>query len=124
MPFCPKCRYEYEPGLMVCPDCAITLVDRLSEKAVIAQSPDDSWVVVGSVGSRTRSALAKGSLDSNNIPSIILPAELSGQDLAVMTSLGGQGAQNVIMVPKEFQEEARMILEVVFGDNPSQPEQR
>lgn len=31
MPWCPKCRYEYVPGIKVCPDCKEALVDSLDE---------------------------------------------------------------------------------------------
>ncbi len=27
--FCPKCRYEYNPGITICPDCNEPLVDQL-----------------------------------------------------------------------------------------------
>ena len=31
MPFCPKCGYEYEGGIDMCPDCEEKLVDHLTE---------------------------------------------------------------------------------------------
>jgi predicted amidophosphoribosyltransferase len=31
MPYCPKCGYEYEPGIKVCPDCEEELVEELTE---------------------------------------------------------------------------------------------
>jgi hypothetical protein len=32
MPFCPKCKYEYKPGIEICPDCDEKLVDSLPEE--------------------------------------------------------------------------------------------
>lgn len=31
MPFCPKCRFEYKPGMEFCPDCGRKLVPKLKE---------------------------------------------------------------------------------------------
>ena len=34
MPYCPKCRDEFEDWVKVCPDCNVTLVDELPEMSV------------------------------------------------------------------------------------------
>ena len=39
-----------------------------------AMMPDDSWLVVGGVVSHDQTRVAKGSLDSSNIPSMVLPS--------------------------------------------------
>lgn len=31
MPFCPNCKFEYNPGIEKCPDCGSPLVERLEE---------------------------------------------------------------------------------------------
>jgi hypothetical protein len=31
MPYCPKCREEYQDWVKVCPDCNVALVDKLPE---------------------------------------------------------------------------------------------
>jgi hypothetical protein len=33
MPFCPKCRDEFQDEVAVCPDCGVRLVERLAEEA-------------------------------------------------------------------------------------------
>jgi len=32
MPYCPKCRFEYKPTVVICPDCGEKLVAKLRQK--------------------------------------------------------------------------------------------
>ena len=41
MPFCPKCGYEYEPTVSVCPDCDMDLVDELDTPGQAVEPPRD-----------------------------------------------------------------------------------
>ncbi len=119
MPICPKCKYEYRPGTTVCPDCGEKLVESLPPK-MVAQSPDDSWVSVCRVGSVVKSEMAKGALDSNNIPSIVMSSSFSahGKGLDYVSGLAlSEAGGNVIMVPREYRVEAELILQVVLGDD-------
>jgi hypothetical protein len=127
MPFCPQCRYEYSPGVLVCPDCSKTLVDQLQPRTPVAQAPDESWVIVGTVSSQMKSEMAKGSLDSNNIPSMVLSSRLSGYNgwidfLSGAATAVGDG--DVIMVPREYRDEAQLILEAVLGEEFNRLEER
>lgn len=124
MSFCPKCRYEYKSGVMVCPDCNETLVDHLQPSAVVAQHPDDSWVAVGTVQSTVKAELAKGSLDSSNIPSVILSSSFGAYGkLADYSSqpVLSNSEGNIILVPREYREEAELLLEGVLGDDYKPP---
>jgi len=112
--------------MMMCPDCGVELADVLPVNAQAAVSPDASWVVMGQVESTMKSDMAKGSLDSNNIPSVILSStfNIAGKGFTGSGSLlQGGGAGNVILVPREFEEDALLILEAVLGDDLIQPEQ-
>jgi hypothetical protein len=123
--FCPKCRYEYEVGILVCPDCNETLVDELPPEKIAAVMPDDSWIVVGNVASGIKSEIARGSLDSNNIPSVILSSTFGafGKGMDFHSGLAGaHGGGNIIMVPRDYREEAVLILEAVLGEDLIQPE--
>lgn len=127
MPFCPKCRYEFNPDALLCPDCNQSLVDELPVKTVTAEVPDDSWVVIGSVGNKMKSDMVKGSLDSNNIPSMVLSSSFSGRNgwSAVVSEMASSPKHgNVIMVPREFEMEASLVLESVLGEDFKQPNQR
>jgi hypothetical protein len=121
VPFCPMCRYEYHPGVTVCADCGEKLVaelPRTGPKAAIR--PDDSWVSVCRIRGQVSSELAKGALDSNNIPSMLMSSAYS----ALSGRLGtgpeikiSAGDGNIMMVPREFVQEAELILEAVLGDD-------
>ena len=105
---------------MVCPDCGVRLVDIHPARLTAAERPDRSWVVMGQVASRMQSEMAKGSLDSNNIPSVIMPARLegAGRSLFAATAAGRVDEEgSLIMVPREFQEDAMMVLEAVLGED-------
>ncbi len=110
---------------MMCPDCGVRLVDELPAHGQAAVTPDTSWVVMGQVASAMKSEMAKGSLDSNNIPSVIMSSSFTGagrgfNSAAALFHGGAEG--NVIMVPREFEEDALLILESVLGDDLIQPE--
>ena len=125
MSYCPKCRYEYEVGMLVCPDCNETLVDKLPPDRTAAVVPDDSWIVVGGVASEIKSEMARGSLDSNNIPSMILSSTFGAFGRGLDFNLGLAGtrrAGNIIMVPREYGEQAALVLEAILGEDLIQPE--
>ncbi|MEW5994425.1 MAG: hypothetical protein AB1744_08510 [Candidatus Zixiibacteriota bacterium] len=120
MSYCPQCRYEYEAGVLVCPDCNKPLVDQLDAEETAAVRPDDSWAVVGRVASEMKAEMARGALDSNNIPSVMLSSTFNaygkGMDFqSGITQSTSEG--NVIMVPREYREEALLILEGVLGED-------
>jgi hypothetical protein len=119
MAYCPKCREEFESGLMICPDCGLALADQLPAGAGAAVTPDTSWVVLGQVASEIKSEMAKGSLDSNNIPSMILSSSFNkrGSGFDIRHTPHGRTEGNVIMVPREFRDDAWFILHSVLGDD-------
>lgn len=119
MPVCPKCHYEYMLGKVVCADCQVPLVDNLTVAGDKELTPDDDWTVVGAVEGDLRSALARGSLDSNNIPSVMLSSR-SDLTASHLGSIGGGSSfgpdRHLFLVPKEFKDEALTILQGVLGD--------
>ena len=103
MSFCPKCKYEYQPGVLMCPDCNVQLVDRLPEAPRAATPPDDSWIEVAGVGSGLSTDLAMGALENANIPSTVITSSFGARGKELNFSDGiPKGALNVILVPKEF----------------------
>jgi hypothetical protein len=128
MAICPKCRYEYQPNVSVCPDCKEALVDTVeSPVQAAAVSPDDSWVVVGKLGSEYQSEMAKGSLDSGNIPSVILSSNFNAYGRGVGFASPVVLSANdgiVVMVPREFKEAATLLLEGVLGEDFSPADSR
>ena len=125
MPFCPRCKFEYDATELICPDCKEVLKDSIGDSSSAARRPDDSWVVVGGVDRGYESEVAKGSLDSSNIPSVLMPPLLQPptNDPALFYMSGSDAVDaKLIMVPREFQEEAMIILRSVLGEDFGEPE--
>lgn len=55
MPFCPDCRYEYEPHVTVCPDCGAALIDKLPEAA--SDTAENDYVLLTKVSEREVASL-------------------------------------------------------------------
>lgn len=69
MPFCPKCRYEYESTVTNCPDCEEPLVDALPfEEEAIA---DIKFVAMPGLPGRVYADMVKGVLEQRGIPCYI-----------------------------------------------------
>ncbi len=120
MPYCPRCKYEYPQADLVCPECNEALGNELVPKRAAAVVPDDSWVVVGGVADQLEIMTAKSSLDSSNIPSMVAP---SGFGEARRGPKAGNRAKHhqhegsLIMVPREYHEEATLLLGNILGDD-------
>lgn len=121
MSFCPRCRFEYNAVELICPECHVVLVDRLKNPTSTgAVQPDDSWVVVGGVDNAFESKLAKGLLDSSNIPAMVLPSHLTALSCSssvVTSNLPRETTEELIMVPREFHTEAMLVLRTVLGED-------
>ncbi|MEA3297049.1 MAG: hypothetical protein U9R56_04225 [candidate division Zixibacteria bacterium] len=117
MAYCPKCRYEYFTDILVCPDCNLELIDGLPTMGTAAVTPDDSWVVVGRVVDRGEIKAASRSLDSNNIPSMMIPKALIDHQWQNRTHSilnGVSEDKNFVMVPREYVHEALVLLSTVL----------
>jgi len=73
MPFCPNCRYEYNPGIAECPDCHEKLVNALA-----AEKADSNRAAMGlrfvplpDLPGRVYAEMVKGVLEKRGIPSYI-----------------------------------------------------
>ena len=119
MSICPRCRYEFAAGVLVCTDCNVSLEGYIDKQPTVAMVPDDSWVTVGKVDTGARARLAKGSLDSSNIPSVLLSSAFGDDETKVDSMALQLSSQDdrVILVPREFRDEAVLILRAAFGDD-------
>lgn len=122
MPFCPECALEYDGDILVCPTCRVGLVDQPPAKvSPAAMSPDDSWIGVYTVDNEMSSGLICGLLDSNNIPSMVTSAAFQppSNDIGRSIRLKSKTPEcEIVMVPREFQREAELLLSAILGADP------
>jgi len=70
MPFCPKCRDEFQDWVKVCPDCKVALVDKLKDipKTVFQDEP---LVYVVTVPNEAIAGMWAGILENEGIPCVL-----------------------------------------------------
>ncbi|MCL4278356.1 MAG: DUF2007 domain-containing protein [Ignavibacteriaceae bacterium] len=71
MAVCPNCKYEYVPGITICPDCNTPLVDS-SELKKYPELSEDDWVLVYTSFNFIEVDMLKENLESAGIPTSIL----------------------------------------------------
>ena len=116
--FCPKCRYEYIPGVYTCSDCGVDLVEKLPEEpentpdgnaAYSGDAVDNSDLsVVYEPGNPEDLMFAKAILDEEKI------------EYYVFDTLVHYGARKrpAIMVKTEDAERARQLLIDLANSHP------
>lgn len=122
MPFCPKCRYEYEYGIGECPDCGARLVERLPEEPQADNSTEEreykDWVQLARLTSQYYAEMVVDGLRAKDIPAVIISGTgyfgATGE-MGVSAYVPVSGAYS-IMVPREFVVEADREAEVILGD--------
>ena len=121
MLFCPQCATEYPDDVVVCPECRLALVSKRPVSMVgAAEAPDDSWISVCRISETVDADAVRGLLNSGNIPSMIM-SDAFQPSIPRPTRRTGKGASlytgEVVMVPREFREEARILLETMLGED-------
>ena len=120
MAYCPKCNAEFDDECKVCPECGDILAEQLPVASGAAVATDFYWTQICGVRSEARAESAKEALDSSNIPSVIMSSRFASRNRhQLVTSFPGLEATDfsIVMVPKEFREEAEMVVEAALGDD-------
>ena len=117
MPFCPKCKYEYEEGVSKCPDCGSPLVDSLSTPT---EDDVESIVLLETTDALKAQFLAEA-LDEAGIP-------YYGQGLGFTDSIGGglgvdmphggfssTGPMKIFVNPNDY-DKAKTVMDSLQGD--------
>jgi hypothetical protein len=70
MPFCPKCRDEFQDWVKVCPDCKVALVDKLKDipKTVFQDEP---LVHIATAPNEAVAGMWAGILENNGISCVL-----------------------------------------------------
>ncbi len=106
--YCPECRSEYRPGFVRCADCGVELVDHLPAIAPVEseEGPEpeySDYVTVSDALSSFELQQICAFLQANGIP-----AEVRADTLQKIYG-GHQGTE--VLVPREFETDARDLLE-------------
>jgi hypothetical protein len=115
VPFCPKCEYEYESGIDVCPDCGQKLLAEKPIESEVDESDEDvsDWVPLARLMSHEYAEMVLVRLRDMQIPSVIL----SGAGYFGTAGLSGEaGGAYTIVVPEEYVEEADTQGEFLLGE--------
>jgi len=105
MPFCPKCKYEYQEEVRICPDCNVKLVKKLKEPS--EETGDTKWVPLHAQPGRVYSEMVMEALKKEGIPCALDPGNVSAL-AAKGISLAGDESR--IWVPEQFFKKASDIL--------------
>ena len=105
MPFCPNCRYEYEPGVSECADCGVPLVESLPEEP---KPSDEELVELNTLPGTMYAEMVKEVLEKEGIGCVIKPSALSGGLL--VNAVNAAGSECRIFVPASKRKRAERIL--------------
>ena len=122
MPFCPKCKYEYNQTVSTCPDCGEKLVAVLPPKLDVFDidlaKEYKEWVLIATLTSQQYAEMCLEGLRSKDIPAILHSGTghfgLLGQ-MGISSYRPVEGYYKLI-VPKEFAEDARNEAQIILGD--------
>jgi hypothetical protein len=118
MPFCPKCHFEYNPDVAVCPDCNEKLVETLPETDETIREYED-WVALVRLTSHEYAAMIQDALRSKKVP-VVVHSETG--HFGVTGQLGPSsyrpiGGGYTVLVPKEFVVQADTEGAAILGED-------
>jgi hypothetical protein len=122
MPFCPKCRCEYNKrGISECPYCGASLVDRQDDKTpqpvTAGERHGDDLLCLRSFPSCAYALMLQGALENEGIASTIKreTGEISPADLLALSDQLDSGGVT-IWVPKKDYRTSKEIADQMFDD--------
>jgi hypothetical protein len=120
MPFCPNCRYEYNPGVSKCPDCDEYLVDTLpeSDSENEEKSEDIKYVPLCRLTSKQYADMLVEALKSKGIHAIAYSGTGHFGFIGTMgtDSYVPVGGAYTVLVLEDQAEDAAHEAEVILGD--------
>ncbi len=102
MPFCPKCRDEFQEQVKECPACQVALVEKLPREGPL---PEHQFIQVHSTSNHGEIAVIKSLLDEQNIPYYI-----KGENFAMLYGAADGLTRMDIMVREDSAQEVRELL--------------
>ena len=69
--FCPVCKYEYKPGIKICPDCGEKLVEKFPQDENEKSLDNIKFVPLPNLPGRVYADMVKETLEAKGIPCYI-----------------------------------------------------
>ena len=118
MPFCPRCRYEYNVDVGVCPDCHEKLVAKRPETPEADKQYDD-WVQLARLHSTRIAEMVLESLRAKDIPAVLMSGvgyfgQSGTQGLSSYAPVGGGYS---LLVPKDYVVDAVEEVKIILGED-------
>ncbi len=111
MPWCPKCRYEYEKGYKTCADCETDLVDELVQIKEHSYTGYDREVYLISAANSIEAEVLEALLTSNQIP-VLKKYKEAGAYLEIYMGATNFGVD--LYVPSKLMVKAKEIIKSNF----------
>ena len=117
MPYCPKCREEFQDWVTMCPDCGVSLVDILPEPPVPKPEPKEEpikepLVHVATAPNEQVAMVWAGVLEGEGIRSLV-----KGRDWYMGAAIPFYSFNHEIHVLASQAEEAKKILDPLIRDS-------
>lgn len=121
MPYCPKCREEFQDWVMVCPDCNVSLLDILPDlpapepelKPEPKEKPSKEPLVhVATAPNEQMAMIWAGILEEEGIDSFV-----KGKDWYMSAAIPFYSFNHEIHVLASQAEQAKRILAPLIGDS-------
>jgi hypothetical protein len=114
MPFCPECKYEYNPDVTTCPDCGAKLVESLAAPAT-EEPISEEWVRVFTAQDEMEARIVKSLLEDAGIAvwdksdvihslKVYTVGPLAPEELLVFASRADDAREIIARALKEWQE--------------------
>ncbi len=119
MPFCPKCRTEYEAGVTRCSDCDELLVAELPPvENEFSTTNLENWKCVANLTSTAYAQMVEEGLREAGIPVVVISQSgyfgTSGMMGTALFNPAGSGYD--VMIPEDSVAEADAIATEMFGE--------
>lgn len=114
---CPRCGYEYEPWVEVCPDCNVSIEARRGDSRGVAGKLGDGnpqWTVVGNVPNAIIGNLIKSQLEDAGIPVLLMRS--NSVDVAEFSH--NDYVSHDLRVPFDRLREARQLMDAPPDSDP------
>ena len=114
MPYCPKCRGEFQDWVKVCPDCNVALLEKLPPARPKRKEHDEPLVYIATAPNEAIANMWSGILEEHDIHCLLK----SGNLRAAMYVLPGNLSTKIYVLASQA-EEAKKILAPFLQDDSS-----